>query len=35
MKRLDLTAAAEVRAAELAEAHLDNNIAFVHVLSVT
>lgn len=35
MKRLKLTAAAEVRAAELAEAHLNNNIAFVHVLSVT
>lgn len=34
MKRLKLTAA-EVRAAELAEAHLNNNIAFVHVLSVT
>lgn len=35
MKRLKLTAAAEVRAAELAEAHLNNNIAFVHALSVT
>lgn len=35
MKRLKLTAAAEVLAAELAEAHLNNNIAFVHVLSVT